>query len=398
MPTAIANPFTPVFGGKPDCFFGRENILARFDAALVDRGSDHRALFITGSRGYGKTALIEQLSQRAAAAGWTTADVGPTDPIGTLLRHLAPFDETTSTLDPEVEVSVLGSGGKLKVGSRSASVHLSRDDFEYLFLQACNKPGYRLFVSIDEIQKVPLDDMALICGAFQMASRKGCDVALAIAGLPYSYDRIIHHDGCTFMRRAVRHELGPLAPCDVEEALASTFSGLKRLCVTKEALARLVEGSKGHPYMMQLEGFYAVEHANTQLAEENGRVARAIGGKRAAMLEDVAPVLSQARMTFRDRAIAPLVEELSTIERDYLGAMARKLDGRRWARTAGIAAELGRSPNQLSQVRKRLLDQGIVVTPARGELAFFIPYLADYLLEERAENAELMEMLATWQM
>lgn len=45
------NPFTPLFGGKPDCFFGRRAILDCFDLALRDKGSADRALFITGSRG-----------------------------------------------------------------------------------------------------------------------------------------------------------------------------------------------------------------------------------------------------------------------------------------------------------------------------------------------------------
>ena len=61
------NPFVPVFGGKPDFFFGRKELLNRFTFALVDRGSEDRALFITGNRGCGKTALLEQF--------WVCADL-----------------------------------------------------------------------------------------------------------------------------------------------------------------------------------------------------------------------------------------------------------------------------------------------------------------------------------
>jgi hypothetical protein len=42
-----SNPFTPIFGGKPDFFFGREAIRKRFQRALIDRGSEERALFVT---------------------------------------------------------------------------------------------------------------------------------------------------------------------------------------------------------------------------------------------------------------------------------------------------------------------------------------------------------------
>ena len=51
------NPFSPIFGGKPGVFFGREKILNLFDHAMIDAGSDDRAMFITGTRGSGKTAL-----------------------------------------------------------------------------------------------------------------------------------------------------------------------------------------------------------------------------------------------------------------------------------------------------------------------------------------------------
>ena len=63
----ISNPFSPIFGGKPDVFFGRERLLKNFDQAMIDVGSDNRAIFITGTRGSGKTALLEQLSIRASS-------------------------------------------------------------------------------------------------------------------------------------------------------------------------------------------------------------------------------------------------------------------------------------------------------------------------------------------
>ena len=41
------NPFTPLFGGRPGFFFGREGILRRFDRAMSDYGSDDRALSVS---------------------------------------------------------------------------------------------------------------------------------------------------------------------------------------------------------------------------------------------------------------------------------------------------------------------------------------------------------------
>ena len=75
----FSNPFSPIFGGKPDVFFGREEIIKLFEHAMIDVGSDDRSLFITGTRGSGKTALLEQLSIRAAAQKKKVIDLGPED-------------------------------------------------------------------------------------------------------------------------------------------------------------------------------------------------------------------------------------------------------------------------------------------------------------------------------
>lgn len=382
------NPFTPLFGGKPDCFFGRERILERFEMAMVDKGSDDRALFITGSRGYGKTALLEQLSLRAKAQGRTVIDVGSDNPLGGIMRHLAPFDETTRTIDPEVDVSVLGTGGKLRVGAKSKTAHYHRDDFEFLFLKAFDDRELKLFLTIDEIQKVDLDDIALICEAFQMASRKGHDVMIAVAGLPYAHDRVITHDGCTFMRRAPHEQLGPLRPEEVLKAFASSLDSIKGLSASSSALEALTEQSKGHPYIMQLQGYYLVEELNR----------RSVGKRHSVTEEDIERSMPHVIRAYQRRALDPLVSEMNEGEVEYLRAMASLLDSERIARTRDIADALGREPKHLSNVRERLINNGIIIAPSRGYLAFLIPYLADYLLDGTSDAVLDVDNVLQWRM
>lgn len=369
------NPFTPLFGGRPDCFFGRGEILRRFDSAMRDSGSDDRALFITGSRGYGKTALLEQLSLRAREEGRTVIDVGSDNPIAGIMRHLFPFDESTKTVDPELEVNVLGTGGKVRGGSSSKTIHYDRDDFEYLFLKACTRDGFKLLVTIDEVQKVSLDDVSLISESFQMASRKGCDVMLAVAGLPYAYEPIIQNNGCTFLRRAAHEKLGPLGREEVRDALVSSFGKIKGLSLDEEALQKLVSASYGHPYLMQLQGYYLVDAVNQ----------REVGRRHTIGAHEVEAVMPQVLEAYHQRALAPLVQVMPESEREYLRAMASVVDESRVVETADIAAALGREQKQLSMVRESLIDNGIVASPKRGALLFLIPYLAEYFCRNDTE-------------
>ena len=102
----FTNPFSPIFGGKPDVFFGRKEILTLFEHAMIDAGSDDRAMFITGTRGSGKTALLEQLSIRAGSNKRTVIDLGPENTIEQLIHALAGYDEVTKTVNPQANVNV----------------------------------------------------------------------------------------------------------------------------------------------------------------------------------------------------------------------------------------------------------------------------------------------------
>ncbi len=121
----FSNPFSPIFGGKPGVFFGRERILNQFDLAMIDTGSDDRALFITGTRGSGKTALLEQLSIRATTRKRKVIDLGPENTISQLINALTGYDEVTKTVNPQANVNILGVGGGISTGSVAKTEHLA---------------------------------------------------------------------------------------------------------------------------------------------------------------------------------------------------------------------------------------------------------------------------------
>ena len=375
------NPFSPLFGGRPDFFFGRQRILDSFDKAFDARGSDYRTLFVTGTRGFGKTALLEQLSMRATERGWDVIDVNAENALQSLFRQVARFDEVTTTTDPKVEVKVLGSGGSVGGKGTQKTTRYTADDLDVLLIAACEKAKHGAFVTIDEIQKVPLDDVSQISGAFQMASRKGHEIMLAVAGLPFSHREIAQHDGCTYMRRAVHEELGLFTPDEVRSAFTEAFDRVKGLSVKGTALDSLVADSSGHPYMMQLLGYNAIDLAN----------ARATSSRYTLTEDDATDAGRIALDAYEHRALAPIVDALSPWEVRYLQAMAACLDDNLEAQTGIVAKELGKTPNKLSHYRDQLIRNGIILATAHGKVRFGIPFLRQYMTKERpqSENAQL---------
>ena len=379
------NPFTIKFGGDSDLFFGRHEQLVGFDNALVVSGSDYRATFITGSRGMGKTSLLEQYSIRAHNAGWEVIDAQPEEALKALHRHFAPYDEEKKTLSVKPTINTPFGGGSLGEKGSEKTVRSGDIDLSTLFIRYCEDHPQGVFVSIDETQKMPLDDLSLICGAFQMASRKGYNVILAIAGLPTSYEVVIQHKGCTFMRRANHIQLGLFSRAEVEEAYRSAFGLVNGLTVDDNAFKALVSFSKGQPYMVQLLGYYAVEYASTNAKGKTYRLSHS----------DANHVKSIALDTYEKRVLAPLMAEVRNGEREFLNALAKALGEDRRARTGEVAEAQGKTTTEMSMTRKRLLEEKLIDAPAHGYVRFAVPYLREYLLKEESQS-DASQLLDDW--
>ncbi|MDO4808282.1 MAG: hypothetical protein Q4A07_13655 [Coriobacteriales bacterium] len=67
---------------------------------------------------------------------------------------------------------------------------------------------------------------------------------------------------------------------------------------------------------------------------------------------------------------------LSAKDNAFLAAMAQD-DGP--SRVSDVAARLGVTADYAQKYRRRLLNAGIIRVAARGEVAFAVPYLQDWL-------------------
>ncbi|MBR1796990.1 MAG: ATP-binding protein [Clostridiales bacterium] len=369
----FSNPFSPIFGGKPGVFFGRDRILHLFDLAMVDSGSDERALFITGTRGSGKTALLEQLSIRAGKNKRKVIDLGPENTIEQLIHELSGYEEITNSITPQASISVLGIGGGISGGTVSKTKRFGREILQPLLLETCAKTKQGILVTVDEIQKVPIEDVSSLCNAFQMASRKGYDIMLAVAGLPYAYTSIIRHEGCTYLRRASHEEIGLFTWDEAASALTKVFSEIKGLQIDKSIMDRINQVSYGHPYLMQLLGYHLILKINELNPEKKHKVTEA----------ELAEAEKNALLSYEQRALKPLFEELPGNEKQYLIKMSECIGEDRLVQTSDISSALGIPLNKLSRVRAYLIDHGIIAAPERGKVMFCIPYLADYVQKDK---------------
>ena len=121
--------------------------------------------------------------------------------------------------------------------------------------------------------------------------------------------------------------------------------------------------------MMQLAGYRSWERSSGGIITKEA----AASGIAAAAKEIDYRILG---VTFR---------ALSPRERDFLAAMAQDKEP---VRQATIAKRMGVTGGYVSEYKRRLLEQGVIEEVSRGEVAFALPGLRDYVLREMGDEID----------
>ena len=347
--------------------------MALVSEALKNQNSPYRVLFFTGNRGCGKTALLERLSQLAADARWLTVDVHSANASESIVRKLV--GGTARTTERVVGPAVGAAGLSLSVGHVAKTVSAAYDalDLSDVLLETCRslKRHEGVFTTVDEIQKIPESDMENLCAAVQMSLRKGMPVALIMAGLPGAKERVSSYKGRTFMQRVTDMRLDSLLVDETFEAFRRLTGLLPNCEVTDGAIEELARYSQGYPYLMQLIGFHTVEALGPSLPVGADVIDCGL----------VEFAKYAAYDAYRANVLDPMVRSLSCEQHAYLRAMAACMgtDGR--SGTGDVARQMGKTPQQLSSTRQRLLFKRLIAEDGRGFVRYNLPRMRQYFTD-----------------
>ena len=367
-----ANPFKPSFGASPPLLVGRDSLIEEFAEALEDGpGSAGRATLYTGARGCGKTVMLNAVEDRAKERGWLvvseTASPGFVDRIAR--QHLP---RILQTFDPDaVQRRLTGVTGPLASGALTWETTLNhapeatlRSQIDLVTdLLAENETG--LLVTLDEIHRNQIDELRQVATAVQHAFREERELAFVGAGLASAVSDVVNDDVLTFLRRAERHALGAVPDDDVARALRTPVEASGRH-VGDRALAAMVEGTRGYPFLIQLVGaqVWRLRRSDVEISIDSAR-------------EGVANALRRLGALIYEPALA----DASAIDKSFLLAMAED-DGP--SRMKDIQQRLSITTNFASQYRLRLIASELIESTGHGYVDFALPYLRDYLREHAA--------------
>lgn len=361
--------FSPSFGNRPAYLVGRDDILRRFDQGLQSApGNRDRAMVLLGQRGSGKTVLLWELADRARKQGFVVSS--PTIASEGMLERVVEKIQDDGQRYVKSKASRV-SGGSVGALGFSVGLQFTREvqetkTFQFKLTQLARrltKAGRGILILVDELQANSPEVRQLVI-AYQELVGEGLDVALVMAGLPGAVAATLNDHVLTFLNRARKVELGPLAAREVAAYYRTAFAELGVAADDNLCLAA-AEATKGSPYMLQLVGHNVVLRlgSDSVLTQEVLRLA-----------------VSDSREDYETDVCETTLAALSEVDGEFLRVMVGDAGE---SSVAEVAQRMGVTYDYAQKYRRRLIDAGVIRASSRGKVAFAVPYLADYLRREQ---------------
>lgn len=350
------NPFKPTAGKNPPVLVGRDYVLDEFVEGIENGpGAPGRLMRVSGARGMGKTVMLNEIASRARDFGWDVIEETANE--GFCERILSQATPHVRVSKVSASPTLLGfSLGEVDVEQASLSLRTALS-------RLADKNGHGVLVTLDEVQDASLNEMRALSVAIQHVIREDGSIAFVFAGLPFAMESVVNGKTLTFLRRAVPVDLTPVGITEVavsfERAMAESS-----MTIDSECSRVMAEATQGYPFMIQLVGYHVWQACHN-------------AGLNRVTSASVVQGVQIARERFDKTVIEPALQHVSPAQLGYLLAMAQ--DDGRDSSTGAVARRLGKTAQQTSVLRSRLLADNVIWAPARGRVSFVIPYLADYL-------------------
>jgi AAA+ ATPase superfamily predicted ATPase len=369
---------------------GRDAQLESFEV-LLDRlrnGHTEQSMLVTGLRGVGKTALLGAFEERARGRDWTTVEAeitknvqfGPrmAQLVRRALLQLAPkarwkdrgrraaavLTAFQITVSPQGELS-FGLDVEAAEGvADSGSLGEDLTDVLVALGEAAQEQDRGVVFLFDEVQFLTTVELeALIAGLHKTVQRQ-LPITLVGAGLP-QLPRLAGEAKSYAERLFQFPTIGQLSESEAAEALIKPAEP-HGVGYEPEALATIVDYTQGYPYFLQEFGKLVWDRSPSKtITQEIAEETR----------EAVEAKLDSS--FFRVRT-----DRVTELELQYMRAMAEL--GPEPQAAKDVARLMDRTSEQLGPTRSRLIEKGLLYTPAHGFAAFTVPQFDRYMRRAHA--------------
>ncbi len=339
-------------------------------------------MLLTGLRGVGKTALLQEIGREAVQMGYHVAAFEVRDGYSFAsalvpeLRNILYELDSAAGVSEKVRRGLMAlrnfiSSIKLNVGEFSMDIEPQRGiadtgdilhDMPDLFLaaaQAAQEKGTGILLLVDEMQMLEKAEFNALIMAMHQLQQEQVPLVLIGAGLPtlprlageaksyaerlFDYpivDRLSFEDSCAALQNPARLE-------------GAEFS--------EEALKAVYDYSHGYPYFLQVWGYHVWNQATGPCITA----------------QDVEASASRIQARLDEGFFRVRFDRLTDAEKRYCRAMAELQEHE--CSTTRIAAVLQRKATSLASTRDRLVRKGMIYSSRQGVVSFTVPLFGDFL-------------------
>lgn len=381
----LGNPYTPGAGCIPPYLAGREQLIRSAEMSLerLLQNYPQRSVIYYGLRGVGKTVLLNTLETAAENLEIKYAHIEASEnnlflnrllnAFNKFLRQMSAIESAKTLVDKTsklitaftVTYNITDNKFALEYSpdEHTASGILEDDLTEILVaLGRCAKESQNaVCVFVDEFQYVTKEQAKAIVTALHRCNQLRLPVMFFCAGLPKVIQVV--STACSYAERIfIFEEIGKLSDDEAQAAIIEPAASLD-VKYESTALDRIVGITKGYPYFIQ-------ELCSTiwDCADDGNLITH--------------DMVAEFQQTFYEKLdtgfFAARMSRCSKTEQFFMLAMAEC--GNESCTIGDVAHNMGKDVKQISPVRAKLIDKGMIYAPARGELAFTVPLFGDYIM------------------
>jgi len=264
--------------------------------------------------------------------------------------------------DYKVAVELLGSGLEIDKKASSPTSSLAfREELARIW-ESVNDTVPAVVIMMDEaeeLERIDAGALQVLRNVFTRLAEQGCGYMLVISGKLTLFSRIkrIHSPLARFFNPLTLVEFDKIESLEaLSKPLTQSPYGM-----TKEVKKTIIEVSEGHPYIVQLFGYYLCENAADPMINKNTYDACFT-----LVLDGL------ARQLFSD-----YYSSLSPREQQALKVVAQ--EEKETVTVAGIAKKQGKKPQELTGLFDRLYKKDCFKKTGRGQYQLFHGLFKEYL-------------------
>lgn len=382
----IKNPFSPGAGAPPPELVGRDDVLdqARILLGRIKQRRAEKSILLTGLRGVGKTVLLNEMERTAQADGYRTllVEAHEQKPLGALLapplrqllykldrlagtghkarQALAVLKGFFGTISVKMEGVELGLDIDAEKGTAdSGDLEIDLPDLFTAVAEAAAEQGTCLAVMIDEIQYLNKKELGALIMSMHRMQQRQLPLVLLGAGLPILPG--LAGESKSYAERLFSFpDVGALSASDTSRALQDPVKQY-RVEFDEAAVREIYRLTQGYPYFLQEWGYQAWNRAEVSPIS-------------LAVVQDASATVTKRldENFFRVR-----FDRLTPREKRFLRVMAELGPGAQ--RGSEVAECLSVKINSIGPTRAKLINKGMIYSPAHGYLAFTVPLFDDFM-------------------